>query len=243
MIKELNQVPEFKCRASKGEVTVVNGKRKDGVGQTFVTYLQEWLVYQLTGSLKEIDSKYLLHGIATEPQALERAGKYYGCKFEKNTTQLENEHFTGEFDSKSDSIVIDTKSSFTAQTFPYFMTKPPKGYHAQLQIYMDLTGLKKASLIYCLENGTIDEINALAWKYAKREAVENGLIDCEMEVHHYEQAEKQLNYDHLPDWMRIKVFEFDRDDKLIDTMKSRVEIGRSIIKNELFPEIEKMRLK
>ncbi len=232
---------EFKCRASKGEVLTVNGKREDKIGATYISYLQERLIESLTGSKKEISSKYLTHGVVTENQALKRAGNYFGCTFEKNSERLYNDHFEGEFDSRSESIVIDTKSSFTAQTFPYFMTEPPKGYYNQLQIYMDLTGLDRAALVYCLENGTESEINSLAWKYAKREANEKGSEDYEMEVRHYEEAEKQLNYDHLPDWMRIKVFEFDRDDKIIDTMKSKVEAGRLVIENELLPLIEKMK--
>lgn len=220
---------EFKLRASKGSVLLQTGK----MGAGTKTYVQEWLISELTGKTKRIDSKYLSSGVERELASLGRASKYFGIDLEKNTIQLGNDFFTGEFDAKTDDMVIDVKSSWDAFTFPLFETEPDKGYVRQLQIYMDLTGLKKASLVYCLENGTEEMIESLSWKIAKKDGAD------EPDITHWEQAEKELNYDHLPEHMRIKVFSFERDEELIENMQQSVLDCRRYIENELLPIINK----
>lgn len=216
---------QFKLRASKGSVLLQTGK----MGAGTKTYVQEWLISQLTGKEKRIDSKYLKSGIERELASLARASKYFGVELKKNTTKLENDFFTGEFDAKTDDTVIDVKSSWDAFTFPLFEPEPDKGYVRQLQIYMDLTGLEKASLVYCLENGTEEMIESLSWRIAKEEGAE------EPDITHWEKAEKELNYDHLPENMRIKVFSFERNDELISNMRQAVLDCREYINNELLP--------
>lgn len=220
---------EFKLRASRGSVLLQTGK----MGAGTKTYVQEWLISELTGKTKRIDSKYLRSGVERELASLARASKYFGVELKKNTIQLENDFFTGEFDAKTDEMVIDAKSSWDAFTFPLFETEPDKGYVRQLQIYMDLTGLEKASLVYCLENGTEEMIESLSWKIAKESGAE------EPDISHWEQADQELNYDHLPEHMRIKVFSFERDEKLIENMQQAVLDCRSYINAELLPIIKK----
>lgn len=219
---------KFKLRASKGSVLLQTGK----MGAGTKTYVQEWLISELTGKTNRIDSKYLRSGIEREPVSLERASRYFGVKLDKNTIQLENDFFTGCYDARTDDMVIDVKNSWDAFTFPFFETEPDKGYVRQLQIYMDLTGLKKAILVYCLENGTEEMIEKLSWTLAKEEGAE------EPDITHWEKAEKELNYDHLPEEMRIKVYSFERDDELINNMKQAVLDCRSYIENELLPTIK-----
>lgn len=228
---------KFKCRASKAGDLMTNGRAKNSIGQTCITMLKEWLITDLTGKTKDISSKYLTHGIVTEDLAIQRISKYYGQTFTKNEVQLENEYFTGTFDACSDVLVVDAKSSFSPFTFPYFDAEPPKGYYNQVQVYLDLTGLQKGAVAFCLENGTEEEIEKLAWQIAKREAIQKGIEDFEMEIEHWNQANEQLNYDHLPEWMRIKVYEFDRNEELIQQMKDRVVDCREIIENELLTEL------
>lgn len=218
---------EFKLRASRGSVLLQTGK----MGAGTKTYVQEWLISELTGKEKRIDSKYLRSGVERESASLIRASKYFGVELVKNTIQLENDFFTGEFDAKTDDRVIDVKSSWDPFTFPLFEKEPDKGYVRQLQIYMDLMGLEKASLVYCLENGTEEMIQSLSWRLAKEEGAEEPTIE------HWDKAEAELNYDHLPDKMRIKVFNFERDEELIENMRQAVLDCRKYIKEELLPLI------
>lgn len=229
-------IPQFKCRASKIGDLMTNVRGKDaGMGETAKTYLKEWVVSQLTGRQKEVESKYFAHGIYAEPLAIERAEKYFNTTFPKRQNYLENDYFTGSFDAADDTIVIDTKCSFDEFTFPYFETEIDKKYYGQLQIYMDLTGLKKASLVYCLENHSEDEIDRLAQKLAWKDGKE------EPDMDHWDLAAKQLTYDHLPEWMRIRTFDFERDDAYIDAAKQRVIESREFIETEIIPMLNEQK--
>lgn len=236
MSKEiLNNVPIFKCRASHIGSLMTNGRSKEpAMGETSKNYVKDWVISQLTGHRREITSKYLTKGLAVEDASLVRASEYYGVTFTKNTERKENDFFTGEWDSIAGDRVIDVKSSWDAFTFPYFDEQPSKAYYEQLQVYMALTGLKNASLIYCLENATSDEIERRAWSIAR------GLDFEEPEIEHWQQAESEMTYDHLPDWMRIKVYEFERSDELIQQMQQRVIEARGYILAEVVPSLEKM---
>ena len=235
----MKEIKEFKCRASAMGVLMTNGRGKDaGMGATAKSFVKEWFISQITGKSKDIESKYFDHGNFAEQAVLNRASKYYGVKFEKNEEHLSNDFFTGTFDSKSDEMVIDAKAPYDVFTFPYFDEHPPKGYYEQLQVYMALTGLKKASLVYGLENHSKDEIERLSWKLAKKEAKELDLDEFEPEMKHWNEAERLLTFDYLPDNLRIRTFEFERNDELIEKMQERVIEARAYINEVLIPQFE-----
>lgn len=228
-------VKKFKCRASKGGDIMTNGRGKATMGETCVTYLKEWIIEQSTGQQRTAESKYFDHGNFAEYAAIQRASEHFATPLSKNEEHLENEHFTGTYDAKGAGIVIDTKCPWNQFTMPYFDDKPPKAYYNQLQIYMDLTGLKKAAVFYALENHSDDQIYKLAQRLAWGEGQD------EPDMNHWNEAKSRLTFDHLPAWMRQKVYEFERDDALIDAMKERVELCRKIIRVELLPKFEKLK--
>ena len=223
---------QFKCRASAIGKVLTNDRSGKAMGETAKTYAKEWLITEITGKEKDIKSKYLSRGNDMEQNAIDRVAKYYNCELEKNEINLENEYFTGTFDAKTEIRVIDTKVPFDAFTFPFFVSVVDSDYYGQLQIYMELTGLKKASLCYCLENGSPEQIERLSWQIAKE------LDKDEPDIDDWEEAEKRLSYDHLPDEMRIKVFEFEYDEAYIAKAKQRVIETREYIKNELLTQIK-----
>ena len=223
---------QFKCRASAIGKILTNDRSGKAMGETAKSYTKEWLIAEITGKEKDIKSKYLSRGNDMEQNAIDRVAKYYNCELEKNEINLENEYFTGTFDAKTEIRVIDTKVPFDAFTFPFFVSVVDSDYYGQLQIYMELTGLKKASLCYCLENGSPEQIERLSWQIAKE------LDKDEPDIDDWEEAEKRLSYDHLPDEMRIKVFEFEYDEAYIAKAKQRVIETREYIKNELLTQIK-----
>ena len=230
----MKEIKEFKCRASAMGVLMTNGRGKDaGMGATAKSYLKEWFIEQLTGKSKDIESKYFDHGNFAEQAVLDRASKYYGFKFEKNEEYLSNDFFTGTFDSKSAEMVIDVKAPFSAFSFPYFDEEPPKGYYHQLQVYMALTGLKKASLVYGLENHSEDSIDRLASKIAWKKGKE------EPDMEDWDKAKNRLTYDNMSDELRIRTFEFERNDELIEKMQQRVIEARQYINEVLISQFEK----
>jgi len=217
---------EFKIRASAGG-KLLTAKGAVSKAQTPRSYQEEWLISEITGKKKEIDSKYLRRGIEMEAAAIKRVGS----NLVKNEESFEDEYFTGTPDVITEDTVIDTKCSWNCFTFPYFMKEPPIGYIAQLQIYMHLTGRKKAKLAYCLENGTMEQINKLAWSKAKEEGRDEPTIE------NWDEAEKDLNYDHLPEHLRIKAFELEYDQAMVDNIIEGVILGRKYV-SELLTTIK-----
>ena len=202
------------------------------LSETAKSFIKEWFISELTGKTKDIRSKYLERGNAMENDAIERVAKYYGVELQKNDVQLENEYFTGTFDCHTIDRVIDTKVPFDAFTFPFFETELDPMYYAQMQIYMNLTGLRKASVCYCLENGSEEQIERLSWQIAK------DLGKDEPDIDDWNEAEAQLNYDHLSDHLRIKVFEVEYNETFIAEAQQRVLDARKYIETELLTQIE-----
>jgi hypothetical protein len=211
---------------------MTNDRSGKAMGETAKSYLKEWLISEITGKEKDIKSKYLSRGNEMESSAIYRVSKYYGCDLEKNEIRLENDFFTGTYDARTIERVIDTKVPFDAFTFPFFVTKIDLDYYTQLQIYMNLTGLKKASLCYCLENGSAEQIERLSWQIAKEKEKD------EPDIKEWDEAEKLLSYDHIPDDLRIKVYEFEYDEDFIESVKARVIEAREYIENELITQIK-----
>ena len=217
---------DFKLRASaSGKMLTAKGACSKA--QTPRTYIEEWFISQLTGKEKTISSKYLRRGLDSEDSAIQRIGE----GLSKNLLHFENEYFTGTPDIITEDTVIDVKCSWDAFTFPYFMKEPPIDYVAQLQIYMELTGKRKAILSYCLENGTLEQINKLAWEKANEDGADEPTIE------HWDEAESDLNYDHLPNNLRIKTFEIEYNETMIESLKESVLFARDYITNELKPQL------
>lgn len=218
---------QFKCRASQMGLLLKNDRSGKAMGETAKSYVKEWYISELTDKQKDIKSKYFERGNSMEIFAIERISKYYNKPFKKNELFLENEFFTGTFDCATADRVIDAKVPFDAFTFPYFETELNPDYYAQMQVYMELTGLRKASVCYCLENGSDEQIERLSWQIAK------DLGKDEPDIEDWENAEKQLSYDHLPDNLRIKVFEIEYNSEFIENAKKRVIEAREYLQTIL----------
>lgn len=141
----------FKLRASAAGTLVPNGKGSLlSVGGK--TYLKEWLTSEIYGVQKQIKSKYIDKGVMMEDQAIDFAVKMLDIDFSlKNEATFEDEYFTGTPDMILSDCIIDIKNSWDCFTFPLFETEiPTSDYFYQLQVYMHLTGKRKAKLVYVL---------------------------------------------------------------------------------------------
>ena len=142
---------QFKLRASAAGTLVPNGKGSlISVGGK--TYLKEWVISQIFGVEKQIKSKYIDKGVIMEDEAINFAVNMLDIQFAlKNETRFEDDYFTGEPDMILDDCIIDIKNSWDCFTFPLFETEIPNSdYFYQLQVYMHLTGKRKATLVYVL---------------------------------------------------------------------------------------------
>jgi hypothetical protein len=196
----------FKIRASATKSIMTNPRSKsEKLSDTCKTYLEEWVKENIYGVRKNIKSKYLTKGISVEDEAIEYYSEIAKLGFVlKNQDRFEDDFFTGTPDLIVGDTVYDFKSSWDCFTFPLFDTKPDKNYWMQLQVYMELTGLRKAKLVYTLQN-TPDEL----------------------------MFDEPMDYSNVPSHLRIKEFSFDYDPEFIELVKQRVLDCREHVINNL----------
>tara|TARA_R110002153_G_scaffold58100_1_gene159500 strand:- start:1299 stop:1901 length:603 start_codon:yes stop_codon:yes gene_type:complete len=195
---------EFKIRASASGKLAVNSRSKnDLLSKTTKSYIEEWLAGEIYGVRKQIKSKYLDKGNAVEDAAIDYASTELGWLFAiKNEEYFEDEYFCGTPDVMLEDKIIDIKSSWDCFTFPLFANEiPSKDYFYQLQVYMHLTGKRKAQLCYVLMN-TPEDI-----AYGETE-----------------------DYTDIDSKYRIKTFDIDYDIEVIEMLQEKVLISREYIK-------------
>lgn len=193
----------FKIRASAAGKLMTSARSKtELLSETTKSYAKEWLTEQIYGFRKEIKSKYIYKGLVMEDEAIDKAIEWLDLPFAiKNEQYFENDFIKGTPDLIVDGVVYDIKCSWDAYTFPIFENEiPNKDYFYQLQCYMNLTGCTKAVLTYVLLN-TPEEVI----------------------------FETPQNYDDLDKKYRIKTFEIDYDQSVIDTLIERVKLTREFL--------------
>jgi hypothetical protein len=200
------QLNEFKIRCSAIGLIMTEARAKsEPLSATCISYLEQWVKEQLYNTKKQINSKYLTKGNEVEIEAIEYYAEAKDLGFVlKNQDYFENDFITGTPDLITNGIVYDFKSSWDCFTFPLFETKVDKNYEAQLQGYMNLTGLKKAKLVYTLQN-TPDQL----------------------------QWDEPIDYSIYPEYLRIKEFEIAYDSDFIERVNNRVIECRNYIKTNL----------
>jgi hypothetical protein len=194
----------FKVRASAGGKLMTEPRSKtETLSETTKSYVYEWLKEKIYGVRKQISSKYLNKGLKLEDTAIDKSIEWLDLPFAiKNEQFFENDYFCGTPDLIVDGVVYDTKCSWDCFTFPLFDDNiPTKDYFYQLQIYMELTGCRKAVLIYVLLN-TPDELT----------------------------YEEKHNYDNVDKKYRIKTYEVDYDSEVIEKLQNKVVEVRNFIK-------------
>jgi len=207
---------KFICRASQIGAIMTNARSKNEIlGQTAKTYCENWLKEHLYNRKKEFSNKYTEKGIAVEDKSIEFISDKLGIMMLKNEQYFENDFISGTPDLITNDLVIDVKNSFDPFTFPLFNSViPNKDYYYQLQGYMALTGKNKAKLIYTLMD-TPEHIIERECNYYCRS---NDLDELEL----YESFKNKMTYSDVEEKYRIKIFDIERDDKIIEEINQRV---------------------
>jgi hypothetical protein len=213
----------FKVRCSAiGKIMTSPRSKSELLSQTAKTYVEEQVLLEKYGIRKTFSSRYTDKGNLVEDESIRIASEALELGFLiKNDEHFSNDWLTGTPDVNTDDLLLDVKSSWDATTFPFFATEiPNKDYFYQLQGYMWLTGKQKSLLVYCLvntpEDMVQDEIRRAHWN-AK-------LLEEDQEL--IEQVTKRHNFDHIPDNRRVKFFEVQKDEQIIEQIKERVELCR-----------------
>ena len=213
----------FKVRCSAlGKVMTSPRSKNEILSQTAKTYVEEQVLLAKYGIVKTFNSRYTDKGNLVEDESIKLASEVLELGFIlKNDEHFSNDWVTGTPDVNTASLILDVKSSWDATTFPFFATEiPTKDYYYQLQGYMWLTGKQKSLLVYCLVNTPLDmvqdEIRRAHWNA--------NLLEESLDL--IDEVQKRHNFDHIPDNRRVKVFEVERDEQVINEIKERVELCR-----------------
>lgn len=196
---------QFLCRASGAGLLMTEPKKKtDTLSKTTITFLNDWMKEQIYGYRKNISTKQIEKGIEYEDAAIEAVIDWCNLPFViKNETRFTDDFFTGEPDLITEDEVIDIKNSWDFSTFPLFEEEiPTDGYEYQVQVYMHLTGKKKASVIYVLLTTPESYSNT------------------------------EMTYDHVETKFRYKEFSFVYDPEIIEKLKQKIIDCRTYIKQK-----------
>lgn len=201
------------------------------------SYVKKWLWEKVTGKRVEFKSKPTDKGLIVEDDAIAFASLHFP-EMElayKNETHFKNEWLQGTPDIlPPPDWVIDMKSSFTHETFPIFDgTCPETDYEWQVQGYMDLTNGQHAAVIFALMDMPMDMIEKEA-RYKLKEGYT---------LKEFEDFASNYIYTDLPDWMRLKRFDVERDQDKIAAIHARVEECRKYVDTVLWPELLRTQLK
>jgi hypothetical protein len=197
-------------------------------GATATNYIRDCWLKNTYNYDEPMVTNEILKGLLCEDQSIELLGRVMN----DNTFRLKNQvtycdsHFTGTPDIiLDDEWVEDIKSSWSLRTF-FEATRPDPLYYAQGQVYMALTGRKRFRVAHVL----VDTPQAIVDEECKRFYYR---FSGDESNPHYIDAVEKTRAMHAPSWMvpepqRVKRFEFHRDDRYIDTLRSRVETARKI---------------
>jgi len=214
-----------------------NKKANPELPKTAQSYCLTWIKEQLYNRKREFKSKYTQKGNDVEADSIKLIGEWLGYsdfdfetgQFAKNEIFFENDYMTGTPDvlpAKS-TLVIDAKNSWDCFTFPFFEKSiPDMGYWWQGQGYLELTGRSDYKIAYTLMNTPEAIIESEMRKYA----FANGLDPDEMD---YSEWYDKMTYDNILPILRIRFFDFEKDEKAIEEIKKRVIKCREFIELEL----------
>lgn len=218
---------DFKIRCSAiGKIMTDSRSKTETLSKTTKTYLEAHAIESMYGYAKDVWSKAIDKGISAEDKSIKLAEEVLKKgKMSKNEEFFENEYLTGTPDVLNEDFVLDVKTSLDATTFPWYKKEiPNKDYTAQLQGYMELTGRRKAYLVYCLVDTPTDivEDEVRRVHYKLKEIEDNPIVRNAVEMQH--------DFARVPKKYRIKCYEINYDPKAIEKIYKRVEECREYYK-------------
>lgn len=213
---KLNTMKDFKirCSAINNIMAKPTGKRIISAGAK--TYCDKWLKEQIFERKEEVYSKYIEKGNMVENESIEFvSNKFFKKPLIKNDEHFTNDYFTGTPDIINVNEVIEIKNSWNCFTFPLLDSElTNKAYFYQVQGYMHLTGLKKSKVVFTLMDTP---------EYIIENQYNNSTEDD------YELFKERYIFSNISDKYRIKVFEVDYDESVIDLIKERVDSCREYL--------------
>lgn len=203
--------------------------KRDGefvFGATAMSYIRSvWLRNEFNYE-EPIVSHEMIKGIQCEDEAIGVLSRQVPGGFRvKNEDSFADDWFTGTPDVILDEVVEDTKVSWTLRTFVETQ-KPDPIYYAQGQVYMALTGRQRFRVVYVLVPTPFEIVEEEKKRFFFK-------FNCDEQNPHYLKAIEQVDAMHnavnlISESQRIRVFEFDRNEQYLETLRLRVEQARKV---------------
>jgi len=215
---------QYYCHASGVGKIMANPRTKsEFLSKTAKTAVEEQFLYNEFGIKKDFSNRYTERGTNQEDESILFFSKVTGnFGVQKNEERFKNDYFVGTPDIITEDSIIDIKTSWDATTFPWFDSElPNKDYMYQLLAYMDLTGKLNGYVAYCLINHTEDaiqdEIRRETWKLKAIDPTDEQALEIEQKVR------DKMQFDRIPENLRVKIFEVEYDENTVNKMKERVK--------------------
>lgn len=226
---------KFRC-SSLGKLLPGPRGKLGELQQTQKTELEKIYLKEVWGFEKEFTSKQTDKGNKVETEAIGIVNnKYYkGYPHLKNTTRDENDFVIGTWDllPSGGDMVHDIKSSYDLDTF--MRAELTKDNLHQIKGYQWILGLKKGQVDKVLVSHPEDqaerERNSLIFKVGGPNGPDEiDVFDPEY-IRQQELLELRINYDRIPEGLRIKSFRADIDDAWIDWASEHLTVLRKELK-------------
>ncbi len=196
-------------------------KDAGNLSKTAKTALINTYIKEVYDREQDIETKQMKKGTNGESNGIFNLGRYLNKPLEKNLIQFSNDWVKGTPDIVEEDHVYDTKLSWNLWSFlPNVIETIDKGYYAQLQGYMWLTGRKSGSIAYVLEDCPQDIIDQEKYYLLKRMNV----ISEESPEYIEAAAGLEINliYPDIPLSEKVLLLKVDYDEELIEKMKSKI---------------------
>lgn len=200
----------------------------------FKRSLYEQYAYAMYGVNRVSNTRFvplrLEKGEVAEPAAIALLSKIDGVEYVKNEKIFTNKYFKGIPDivlEENGQIigVKDTKVSFDLPTFLERVDNDSlKDDRWQMMAYMDVLGLKEGEIVYCLVDMP-EQIKELRLREHEERMIDIG-ISKEHIKNRLKQIRNSMEYDYIPDELKIKRFKVERKPWFIRQIRDRVRLVR-----------------
>ncbi len=197
---------------------------------TVKSLLKIWCQEQIYKARHNIHSKYLTKGTEVENEGIDLLNLILDSDYNKyEGAKLEDDYFKGYPDilPPKKTYLRDIKSSWDVFSFPTFENElPDSKYAEQMQVYMHLTGRKKAYIDYVLINTPEDLVSSEAHFIARKNgtAVTQDIYEFVLARH---------CFDDIDQYLRYKCYEINYDPDIIKELKFRIDLSRDYINSIL----------
>lgn len=224
----------YKFHASGiGNLMVLPRSKKDKennkLSDTSKKYLHDIYIKEVYGRDYNFQNKYTIKGTLSEEQSISLLTRVTNKLYTKNEKNISNDYVTGTPDIITKNTVIDIKTKWDLQTF-INETGDKKMYYYQLQAYMWLTNLKKSQLAFTLVNTPQFLVVSEKNKVFHTSYYEDGSKEL---VQAENQVDKNHNFDDILDSKKIKIYDFEYSNEVIEVMKRQIKTARNYLNNLL----------